>query len=101
MNELVTLGTGAFVPSWMKEKSDAKLVGSAVGDDEAMRNDVEVALGFRCLVEVPVALCDEVDVADALRDEVDVVLCGRRRVVMSVVDIIIKDCVEAGYTDKE
>jgi hypothetical protein len=76
-------------------------VGSAVGEEAAIRKDVEVADGLRCLVEVADALRDELDVAGALRDEVDEVGCGRRRVVMSVVDIIIKDRVEAGYTDKE
>ena len=101
MSESVTLGTGAFVPSWMNEKSDAKLLGSAVGDDEATRKEVGVADGFRCVVEVVDARCDEVDVAGVLRDEVEVVISPCRRLVMSVVDIIIKDRVEAGYTDKE
>jgi hypothetical protein len=85
----------------MKEKSDANSVDSAVGDEDAIRKDVEVADGLPCLVEVVDALRDEVDVAGVLREDVDVVVSGRRRVVMSVVDIIIKDRVEAEYTDKE
>ena len=77
------------------------MVGSAVGYDEATRKEVGVADGFRCVVEVVDARCDEVDVAGVLRDEVEVVISRCRRLVMSVVDIIIKDSVGAGYTVKE
>jgi hypothetical protein len=84
----------------MKEKSDGKSVGSALGDEEATPKEAEVADGLRCVVEVVDARCDEVDVG-VLRDEVEVAVSCRRRLVMSVVDIIIKDSVGAGYTDKE
>jgi hypothetical protein len=77
------------------------LVGSAVGDEEATPNEVEVADGLRCVVEVVDARCDEAGVVGVLRDEVEVVVSCRRRLVMSVVDIIIKDSLGAGYTGKE
>jgi hypothetical protein len=64
--------------------SDSTFVDDAVGELEARRWEVEVVLaGPRCAVGV----------LEAFRDVVDSVVRGRR-LVMTVVDIMINNCVE-------
>lgn len=74
------LGFAASVFSWANLKSDARLLGgSAVGGNDAVRNEDSVDVGV------------VLDVACLLRDEVNVMVDCRLRLEMKVVDITIKE----------
>lgn len=74
------LGVGVFVSKTIKEKSEAKLVGSGVGEESAVGRADVVVVDCRNVLNVE----------GCLRDAVEVVVWSRRLVVMIVVDIMIK-----------
>jgi len=73
------LGVGVFVSKTIKEKSEAKLVGSGVGEESAVER-----------ADAVVDCRNVLNVEGCLRDAVEVVVWSRRLVVTIVVDIMIK-----------